>query len=87
MVSHPYASDPSGRVALMSGPLVYCLEQADNGEVDVRDILVPGTAEFRTEYMPELLGGIETIGFAGVLADRSCGQVSCIRSVRRCLVR
>jgi DUF1680 family protein len=51
----------SGRVALGMGPLVYCLEEADNGPV--RELRVnPGTtAGF--EYDSTLMGGIGTITF------------------------
>ncbi len=48
--------DDSARVALIRGPLTYCLEQADNGPVD--SIRIPENAEFEAEYRPDLLNGV-----------------------------
>ena len=49
-----------GKVALERGPLVYCLEQADNGR-DVRQFTLTTPAEWRTEPRPDLLGGITVL--------------------------
>ena len=35
--ANPYAQDNSGRYAVMRGPVVYCMEELDNGE-NLRDI-------------------------------------------------
>ena len=39
--SHPYVLEDSGQVALMRGPLVYCVEAADYPGLDVRDLALP----------------------------------------------
>ncbi len=49
-----------GRVALERGPLVYCLEQADNGG-DVRELTLDAPAEWQPEPRPDLLGGITVL--------------------------
>jgi DUF1680 family protein len=49
-----------GRVALMRGPLVYCLEGADNGGV-VKNLVIPAGAEFMPEYRSSLLGGVTVL--------------------------
>lgn len=56
--SHPYVAENAGRVALMRGPLLYCLEQADNPGLDLRDVVVPIDGPFSAEYRPDSLGGI-----------------------------
>jgi DUF1680 family protein len=45
-----------GRTALSRGPLVYCIEQADNGPHLDRYVLAP-RAEFHPEEVNDLLGG------------------------------
>lgn len=56
--SHPFVTENSGRVALMRGPLLYCLEQADNPGIDLRELVLPGSAELSASFRPELLGGV-----------------------------
>lgn len=54
---HPYVTENTGRVALMRGPLLYCVEQADNLGVDLRDLVLED-ATFSARFDPELLGGV-----------------------------
>ena len=54
---HPYVAENAGRVALMRGPILYCVEQADNPGVDVRDLILDGT-EPTGRFVPDLLGGV-----------------------------
>ena len=49
----------AGRVALERGPLMYCIEQADNS--NILNVLLPDSASFHTEYLPSKLGGIVQI--------------------------
>jgi len=49
-----------GLVALQRGPLVYCLEHADNNG-KARNIIFPDLADFTPIFDPALLGGIITI--------------------------
>jgi hypothetical protein len=49
-----------GRVALMRGPLVYCIESADNGG-SVRNVYLPDDAAISTERRADLLGGITVL--------------------------
>lgn len=58
MVSHPYALENTGRVALMRGPLLYCLEAADNRVGDVRDLVLADDAEIVAARRPDLLNDI-----------------------------
>jgi len=45
-----------GKVALRRGPVVYCLEEIDNGK-ELADLMLPRDAELTAEYRPRLLGG------------------------------
>ena len=46
-----------GRVALRRGPIVYCLESADNGP-DLDALTLPREAEITAQFEPDLLGGV-----------------------------
>lgn len=63
--SHPYVLENAGRVALMRGPLLYCFEQSDNPDLDLRDVVLPADVQgvelspaFTHEFRPDLLGGV-----------------------------
>jgi DUF1680 family protein len=58
MVAHPYVHEDAGRVALMRGPLLYCLEAADHELGDVRDYVLPDDAELSAAFRPDLLEGV-----------------------------
>ena len=55
---HPYVAENTGRIALMRGPILYCVEQVDNPGVDLRDIVLPVESDFFTEHHSDLLGGV-----------------------------
>jgi len=55
---HPYVAENAGRVALMRGPILYCVEEADNPGLDLRDVLLPADADFTVAFRPDLLGGV-----------------------------
>ncbi len=61
LVGHPYVVDTCGRVALMRGPLVYCVEQADNPDAAVPDLRLPAGNALEAKRRPELLGGVMTL--------------------------
>ena len=57
---HPYVTENTRRVALMRGPLLYCVEQADNHEVDLRNVILEDAGP-AARYDPELLGGVTVL--------------------------
>jgi DUF1680 family protein len=59
--SHPYVEENAGRVALMRGPLLYCVEQIDNPDAALDDIELLSGASIRTDFRPDLLGGVEVL--------------------------
>lgn len=58
LASHPRVLASSGRAALARGPLVYCVEAADNPGFDVWDLAVRPGSDVRAELAPGLLGGV-----------------------------
>ncbi|MDW7679641.1 MAG: glycoside hydrolase family 127 protein [bacterium] len=68
--AHPSVRMNAGRVALQRGPVVYCIEQVDNG-ADLNDIILSAKAEFKVKWNPDLLGGVPVIFGAGCRRDRS----------------
>jgi hypothetical protein len=50
-----------GRVALERGPIVYCAEWPDNPNGKVRQLVLPATETFTTQFEPQLLNGVEVI--------------------------
>ncbi len=49
-----------GRIALMRGPIVYCLESPDNlGRV--RDVFLPDGSPIVSDWRPDLLGGVKIL--------------------------
>jgi hypothetical protein len=58
--AHPSVRHNCGRVALQRGPLVYCLEEADNGP-DLNDITLAKNPHWRVRFDRRLLGGIPVI--------------------------
>lgn len=56
----PRVAADVGRVALMRGPIVYCLEGLDN-DGHVRSLVIPPTAAITAEYRPDLLGGVTVL--------------------------
>lgn len=68
--AHPEVRVNAGKVALMRGPIVYCLEEADNGSV-LPDISLPRDSELTAEFDFELLEGIVTISGEAIRTDTS----------------
>ena len=58
---HPYVAENRGRVALLRGPLLYCVEQADQPDIDPRDIVLPAGAGWSIEHRADLLGGVTVL--------------------------
>lgn len=58
--AHPAVRMNAGRVALQRGPLVYCLEEMDNG-AQLNDISLPGNSRLIARYEPRLPGGAVVI--------------------------
>ena len=60
MYAHPNVRQDAGCVVLQRGPLVYCLEGADN-KVPLHRIVVPRTAELASHFGPDVLDGVTVV--------------------------
>lgn len=58
--SHPMVRTTLGKVALQRGPIIYCLEEKDNGS-NLSAISIPVDSELTAEYRPDLLGGVTVL--------------------------
>jgi DUF1680 family protein len=67
--AHPHVRVDVGRVALRRGPLVYCLEQHDNGTQPVSNLRLPRTADTQAVTRDDLFGGIVTLQAEGACAQ------------------
>ena len=61
--ANPAVRHLEGRVAIQRGPIVYCLEGVDHGGMILDRISVDPAAitQFKVEYKPDLLGGVNVI--------------------------
>lgn len=66
MEANPYVQDNAGRYAVQRGPIVYCMEELDNGE-NLRDITLLENSEVRVESEEGIPAPILYIG-----AERRC---------------
>lgn len=74
IISNPAVIQNKDRIALQYGPLVYCVEGADNNDAAL-NLVVPANTVFETAFAPSLLGGVNTICFdAPVLTISSNGE-------------
>lgn len=67
--ANPRVREDIGKVALMRGPIVYCLEEADNGD-NLARVYVDANASFSEHFDPDFFGGAMIIESKGeVLSD------------------
>jgi len=66
--AHPEVRNLRGKVALQRGPLVYCLEEIDNGG-NLQDVSLLPDADISAAYDPELLGGVVLLTAEGRRSD------------------
>ncbi|MCA9833081.1 MAG: glycoside hydrolase family 127 protein [Thermomicrobiales bacterium] len=67
IVAHPRVANNAGRLVLMRGPLVYCIEETDNEIGDVRDIVLPHDVLVTAANRPEMLGEITVLSTHALL--------------------
>lgn len=57
---HPEIREDAGRIALQRGPIVYCLEEVDNG-ARLANIAIPPDATLQASFDPDLFDGVSVI--------------------------
>jgi DUF1680 family protein len=60
--SRPQVEEARNQVAIMRGPLVYCVESTDlPAGVTIHDVAIPAEARFASRFDKGLLGGVTVI--------------------------
>ena len=70
VLSHERVAADRGRVALQRGPVVFCAEFTDNKNAEVLNLYIPDDVKLHSEFKPDLLGGVVTIGGTAVATKR-----------------
>ncbi len=70
MYVHPDVRQDAGCVALQRGPLIYCLEGADNN-VALHRIVVPRTTELVSQFEADMLDGVTIVRGKALIEDDS----------------
>src|SRR5699024_3561635 len=73
MKSHPEVRENAGKVALQRGPVVFCLEEVDNGS-NLSNIYLDKNSAFDVIFNKDLLEGVVTIEGDGVMMDPSAWE-------------
>ncbi|TGQ08569.1 MULTISPECIES: glycoside hydrolase family 127 protein [unclassified Mesorhizobium] len=68
LFANPQVRQDIGRVALARGPLIYCVEETDNGG-GLHRIALPREARLEAHKEPNLLGGVVTLSAIGSRAE------------------
>ncbi|HEX4750305.1 MAG TPA: beta-L-arabinofuranosidase domain-containing protein [Bryobacteraceae bacterium] len=74
MVANPKVADVYGRIALQRGPLIYALEQIDQGGVALSDIFYRTNSVSTVEQRKDLLGGVFLLKVNGTAAEKLVGD-------------
>ena len=74
LYAHPGVIMDAGRVALKRGPLVYCVEEADNPGGRVQRFKLPRGAELKTETRADLFDGVVTLRADAMTIDEADWQ-------------
>ncbi|UCG57775.1 MAG: glycoside hydrolase family 127 protein [Phycisphaerales bacterium] len=72
IVADPLVEHTRNQVAVMRGPVVYCLESIDvPGGVRFEDICLAADAKWTVQHRPELLGGVTVLRTKALVIDKS----------------
>ncbi len=71
--AHPHIDSTTGCVAIQRGPIVYCIEQADN-PTPVFDLALNPESPLSSQWNPDLLGGIQVVYASGIKRETASWQ-------------
>jgi DUF1680 family protein len=69
LYSHPDVRANIGRVCLRRGPLIYCVEEADNAEAAITRLRLPAAARIDQVVRADLFDGIVALAAEANLAE------------------
>jgi DUF1680 family protein len=64
--AHENVLEDKGKVSLMRGPVVFCLEADDNKDIDLFKMALPRDTALSAAHRPDLLGGVTVIQGEGL---------------------
>jgi DUF1680 family protein len=75
IVADPRIEQTRNQVAVMRGPIVYCLESVDVPEgVRFEDICLPADAKWEVQHEDDLLGGLTVLKTKALAIERKARQ-------------
>jgi DUF1680 family protein len=75
--ANPAVHADSGKIALVRGPEVYCLEETDNG-ADLTSVFVGGDTCIIEQWNEKMLGGTMLLYFDGFRLNDESGTISSV---------
>ncbi|MCD4695474.1 MAG: glycoside hydrolase family 127 protein [Bacteroidales bacterium] len=82
--AHKNVAENEGRFVLQRGPIVFCLEDKDQAEQDIKHIVSTRSTGFTTQFEPDLLNGVQTIEFfAHTILKNPDGSINKDREKRK----
>ncbi len=78
VLAHEKVAENKGKVALMRGPVVYCLEGSDNKDIDLFKLVLTRSADMTAEHDAKLLGGVTVIRTQGLDEKKTSVKLTAI---------
>lgn len=82
VLANQKVKDDLNRFALQRGPLVYCLEGADNPDSAVNNIMVDRQADFASAYEAGLLNGVMVLTAKGISTKRQLNSDALLKTAQ-----
>jgi hypothetical protein len=67
--AHPRVDAIRGNLCIQRGPMVYCLEQVDQPDLDLLDVRVSPDAPMQAQRREDLLGGVVVVEVQGMVTE------------------
>ncbi len=78
VLPHANIRQTAGQIALQRGPLIYCLEEVDNG-AQLANICIPPESALEASFDSQLFGGISVISARALRIERNDNQPALYR--------
>ncbi len=76
--AHAKVAADQDKLALMRGPIIYCVEAADHPQTDMSRLTLPLKTSFETHYRSDMLGGVTLIEGQGNIGGESSVKLTAI---------
>jgi len=81
--AHPRVDATRGCVAIQRGPMIYCLEEVDQPDVDLLDVRLDLGAPLKAVSRPDLLGGVVVVEAPGKVTEEGTWKDRLYRSAAK----